>query len=98
MLQPPRKEPDATHMPDATFASPLPFTLGDHDRILKCSTGVEQILEKLTAFDTRLDNMELRIKNVEDWKLRVMAIVGFIGFVVGIIARGSLGAIFGKTG
>ena len=95
-------------MQENSHSNPLEFTLGDHDRILKCAAGVEQILEKLTAFDRRLDAMEAsfkarmesvesRVKEVEDWKIKAMAIVGLIAFAIGIVARGSLGSLFGKT-
>ena len=64
-------------------AAPLEFTLGDHDRILKCANGIDQILEKLSAVDKRIDDIEGRMKSVEDWKIRVMTIVGGVGVAVG---------------
>ena len=70
-------------MPENSLASPLEFTLGDHDRILKCANGIDQILEKLGAADKRIDGIEIRMKNVEDWKIRVMAIVAAAGIGVG---------------
>jgi hypothetical protein len=94
-------------MPDAAHSNPLEFTLGDHDRILKCASGVDQIIEKLTAFDKRIDVIETsfatrvlaledRVKSVEDWKLRVMAIVSLAAFVVGAMAHSATASFFGK--
>jgi len=63
----------------------IDFSLADHDRIQKLVTGVDAILDKLAGFEDRFKNLEGRMKNVEDWKIRVMAIVGLIGVLVGMI-------------
>lgn len=66
---------------------PLDFTLGDHDILVECASGIQEILMKMQEMEKRMTKIETRVKNVEDWKIRVMAIVGVVGLIVGVVVR-----------
>ena len=66
---------------------PLDFTLGDHDILIECASGIKEILMTIQKMDERITKIENRVKRVEDWKIRVMAIVGCVGVVVGVVLR-----------
>lgn len=66
-------------------AKPLTFTLADHDALKECVGGIKLILEKFGAIEKKQETFEARLKVVEDWKIKVMAMVLMVGVVLGYI-------------
>ena len=54
----------------------LSFTVADRDMLRDCSQGIAKILSVL-------EDLERRVKEVETWKIKVMALIGGLGAVLG---------------
>lgn len=64
-------------------AKPLTFTLADHDLLVRCAAGIDTMLLKMAQITVRQDGADKRMKDLEDWKIKVMAIVLCIGILFG---------------
>lgn len=64
-------------------AKPLTFTLADHDLLVRCVAGIDTIITKMAEITVRQDGADKRMKALEDWKIKVMAIVLCIGILFG---------------
>lgn len=73
--------------------SPATFASNDHDLLLECVYGIKQILEKMTIAEKRVDgvdseikDLKLRMKGIEDWKIRVGSMLLALGVILGYAA------------
>ncbi len=68
-------------------AKQLTFTLADHDLLVRCVAGIDTIITKMAEITLRQDGADKRMKALEDWKIKVMAIVLCIGILFGYTLR-----------
>jgi len=80
-------------MPEST---PLVFTVADHDRIHQCANGIDKLLDKFSGFEKSFGSLEekvekltARVANVEETKIRMLAVVTTLGLIVGYILKAS---------